>query len=112
MTDSSVDPAFNTVSRDDFAAMIDVERYARRSSDFDEIISRTNEHFWDPVDPDYIDFSRSRGTRREPIFPLDFVVELQSAVADRLDDGQKIALRQRVRALDALQHPARRARRR
>ena len=91
MPDSSVDPAFNTVSRGDFGPMMDGERYARRSSDFDEIISRTNEHFWDPVDPDYIDFSEA-WDKREPIFPLDFVVELQSAVADRLDDGQKVVL--------------------
>lgn len=38
------DPAYNTVARDDFAAMIDVGRYATRSSHFEEIIARTNEH--------------------------------------------------------------------
>lgn len=37
-------PAYNTVARDDFAAMIDVGRYATRSSHFEEIIARTNEH--------------------------------------------------------------------
>ncbi|MGH7805160.1 MAG: ferritin-like domain-containing protein, partial [Candidatus Binatia bacterium] len=91
MPDSSVDPAFNTVSRNDFDSMMNGERYARRSSDFDEIISRTNEHFWDPVDPDYIDYSEA-WSFEEPIFPLDFIVELQSAVADRLDDRQKVIL--------------------
>ena len=91
MAESPVDPAFNVVARGDFPAMIDVGRYAQRSSDFDEIISRTNEHFWDPIDPDYIDFSE-RWDPKEPIFPLDFVVELQSEVADRLDDGQKVLL--------------------
>jgi hypothetical protein len=48
------DPAYNTVARNDFAAMIDVDRYATRSSHFEEIIARTNEHFWNPEDPDYI----------------------------------------------------------
>lgn len=33
------DPAYNTAARDDFAAMIDVDRYATRSSHFEEIIA-------------------------------------------------------------------------
>ena len=91
MAQDTVARAFNVVSRDDFPAMMDVGRYAQRTPHFDEIISRTNEHFWDPIDPDYIDFSEAWDDR-EPILPLDFIVELQSAVADRLDDGQKILL--------------------
>jgi hypothetical protein len=83
------DPAYNTVSRDDFPAMLDVTRYPRRSSHFDEIISRTNEHFWDPTDPDYIDFAAPRDTE-QPLLAFDVIPELQSAVADRLDDRQKI----------------------
>jgi hypothetical protein len=90
VSETRADPAFQTVPRGDFGSMIEIERYARRSSDFDEIISRTNEHFWDPVDPDYIRFDEP-WDGREPLLPLDFVLELQSAVADRLDEGQKIA---------------------
>ena len=44
---------YNTVARDDFAAMVDVDRYGRRSPSFDEIIARSEEHFWDPDDRDY-----------------------------------------------------------
>jgi len=85
-----VDPAYNTVRREDFPAMLEVKRYTQRSPHFDEIIARTNEHFWDPGDPDYIDFAEP-WNHEEPLLPLDFIPELQSAVADRLDENQKIA---------------------
>ncbi len=49
-------PVYNTVAGNDFAAMIDVDRYATRSSHFEEVIARTNEHFWNPEDPDYINY--------------------------------------------------------
>jgi 1,2-phenylacetyl-CoA epoxidase catalytic subunit len=82
--------AYNTIARDEFPLLMDVERYPKRSPDFEEIIARTEEHFWNPEDPDYIDF-RAPWRADEPILPLDFIAELQSAVADRLDDGQKVA---------------------
>jgi hypothetical protein len=71
--------------------MIDVERYEQRTPHFDEIIARTDEHFWNPDDPDYIRWDEPWASE-QPIVPLSMVVELHSAVADRLDDGQKIAL--------------------
>ena len=52
------DPIYDTVDRDDFDAMIEVERYAARSGAFDEIISSTEDHFWDPGDPAYVDFAK------------------------------------------------------
>ena len=91
MTVRSFDPAYNTVDRDDFEALIAAERYGRRSTHFDEMIARTEEHFWNPDDPDYIRFDQP-WPEDQPIVPLAMVVELHSAVADRLDDGQKVAL--------------------
>lgn len=85
------DPAYNTVSRDDFAAMIDVGRYTRRSPHFEEIIARTEEHFWNPHDPDYIRFDEA-WSEEEPILPFGMIPELHSAVADKLDDRQKVEL--------------------
>src|SRR5262249_25274026 len=70
---------------------IEVERYGRRSTDFDEIIARTEEHFWNPDDSDYIRWDDA-WPDDEPIVPLSFVPELHSAVADKLDDRQKVAL--------------------
>ncbi len=86
------DKIYETVDRDDFDAMIDVDRYAQRSDAFDEIISSTVDHFWDPTDPAYVDFDQTFELESDTIMPRDFIVELNSAVADRLDEGQKIRL--------------------
>ena len=86
------DKAYDTVAPEDFAAMLEVPRYGRRTDAFDGIISATHDHFWDPLDKHYIDFDPPFDLARNPLVPLDMIVELKSAVADRLDDGQKIRL--------------------
>jgi len=87
------DPAYNAVDRDDFMSMIEVERYADRADAFDEIISATRDHFWDPNDPRYIDFDAEPfDVETQLIMPRDFIVELNCAVAERLDEKQQIAL--------------------
>ena len=91
------DPIYHTVDRDDFPAMIAVDRYAERTDAFDEIISATEDHFWDPSDPVYVDFDAGVfDLANETIMPRDFVVELNCSVADRLDEGQRIALANEV----------------
>ena len=85
-------PAYDTVDRDDFAAMIEVDRYGDRSDAFDAIISATEDHFWDPLDPAYVDFSGSFDVRERLIMPRDFTVELNCAVADRLSPQQQLEL--------------------
>ena len=86
------DKAYDTVAPEDFPAMLEVPRYGRRTDAFDGIISATHDHFWDPFDRAYIDFDQPFDMGKTPIVPLDMIVELRSAVADRLDDGQKIQL--------------------
>jgi hypothetical protein len=87
------DPAYNTVDRDDFLSMIEVDRYADRCTAFDEIISLTRDHHWDPTDPEYIDFdARPFDVENDLIMPRDFVIELQCAVKDKLDERQQIQL--------------------
>jgi hypothetical protein len=86
------DKAYDAVSAEDFPAMLEVPRYGRRSDAFDGIISATHDHFWDPLDVSYIDYDLPFEMERQPIMPLDTILELRSAVGDRLDDGQKIAL--------------------
>jgi len=86
------DKAYDAVAPDDFAAMLEVPRYGRRTDAFDGIISATHDHFWDPLDKTYIDFDQPFDIATTPIMPLDTVVELRSAVADRLVDNQKIQL--------------------
>jgi len=90
------DPIYNTVEPDDFLSLIEVDRYATRTDAFDKIISQTHDHFWDPTDPRYIEFSAPFDTAKESLMPLDFAVELNTAVADRLDDGQKLSLANEV----------------
>ena len=90
------DEIYDTVDRDDFDAMIEVDRYARRTGAFDEIISATEDHFWDPLDPAYVDFSQPFDVENETIMPRDFTIELNCAVKDRLDEGQQIALANQV----------------
>lgn len=90
------DEIYDTVDRDDFDSMIEIDRYARRTGAFDEIISATEDHFWDPLDPAYVDFSQKFDTDQETIMPRDFTIELNCAVADRLDEGQQIRLANQV----------------
>ncbi|CAN5889843.1 ferritin-like domain-containing protein [soil metagenome] len=86
------DKAYDTVGPEDFGAMLEVPRYGRRTEAFDSIISATHDHFWDPLDKSYIDFDQPFDMAVTPVMPLDTVLELRSAVADRLDDRQKIQL--------------------
>jgi hypothetical protein len=86
------DPVYNTVDRDDFASMIEPHRYGERHGDFDSIIAATVDHFWDPADERYVRFDEPFDTREQLIMPRDFVVELNCAVADKLDPAQQIAL--------------------
>jgi hypothetical protein len=87
------DKLYDTVDRDDFDAMIQVDRYADRSDAFDAIISATEDHFWDPTDPAYIDFEASPfDLNEQTILPREMVVELRCAVADRLDERQQTQL--------------------
>jgi hypothetical protein len=72
--------------------MIEVARYQDRTDAFDQIIAATVDHFWDPNDPTYIDFSAGFDQDQQPLMPLEMCVELGSSIADELDDGQKIRL--------------------
>lgn len=86
------DPIYNTVASSNFPAMLEVERYGHRTDAFDGIIAATHDHFWDPTDPAYINFEQPLDLKEQMIMPRDMIIELNSAVADRLDEGQQIAL--------------------
>ncbi len=83
---------YDTIDRDEFLPFIEINRYADRSIDFDTIISATADHFWDPSDPRYLDFDEPFNLREDTLMPRDFCIELQCAVADRLDEDQKIRI--------------------
>lgn len=80
MVDGNItkDAMYDAVAPDDFEAMLDPVRYGTRSSAFDKIISATHDHFWDPLDPKYIDFSEPFDIEHEPLMPADFFVPMQT----------------------------------
>ena len=91
-TNITVDSAYEAVAPDDFPAMMEVERYNHRSTAFDKIISATHDHFWDPQDTKYIDFSAPFDMENEYLVDPDLFADLKTAVGDKLDEKQKIKL--------------------
>ena len=51
------DPAYNATNPNHFIPMIEQDRYIERVESFDQMISATHKHFWDPNDKKYIDLS-------------------------------------------------------
>ncbi len=86
------DPAYQAVAPDDFAAMVEVERYGRRSDAFDAIIGATHDHFWDPHNPAYLDYAQPFDLEAESLLPIERFPELNCAATEHLDERQKIRL--------------------
>src|SRR5882672_3040467 len=86
------DPAYNAVDPHDFPAMLDVNRYGDRSTAFDKIISATHDHFWDPLDKKYIDFSQPFDMTKEYLVNPSANTDLRTAIGDKLDEAGKIKL--------------------
>lgn len=84
------DHAYNAVAPDDFVSMMEVDRYNDRSAAFDKIIAATHDHFWDAQDERYIDFSQPFDMVTTPIIPPAMVMELQTELADGMDEATKI----------------------
>ena len=73
--------------------MPEVERYADRTDAFDEIIAATVDHFCNPKDTACIDCDAEPfDARSELIMPREFTVELNCAVADKLEERRQILL--------------------
>lgn len=87
-----IDPAYNAVDPSDFKTMLEVDRYNARTTAFDKIISGTHDHFWDPLDKRYIDFTKSFDIEKEYLIDPSQSFELKTAVADKLDEPAKIKL--------------------
>jgi hypothetical protein len=85
------DASFQTADRDSFEEMVKPDRYSSRSPAFDQWISATANHYWDPGDKAYIDFDTPFDQKNEMILPPELIPELNCAVKDRLDEGQQIA---------------------
>src|SRR6201996_280546 len=92
MVQITKDNAYDAAAPDDFPAMLDVERYGKRSTAFDKIISATHDHFWDPLDKRYIDFDAPFDMETQALLPDDQVISLGIPyVLDHLEKtGQKV----------------------
>ncbi|MES2033449.1 MAG: ferritin-like domain-containing protein [Pseudomonadota bacterium] len=89
MADNNItkDAMYDAVAPDDFESMLELDRYGNRSTAFDKIISATHDHFWDPLDKDYIDFDIPFDMENEAIVPEDMVVALSTDyVSNHLSD--------------------------
>jgi hypothetical protein len=86
------DPAYNAVDPSDFPAMLNPARYGERSTAFDKIISATHDHFWDPLDKKYIDFSQPFDMENEYLVNPQLNGDLKTAIGEKLDERQKIKL--------------------
>src|SRR6185312_1120698 len=85
------DLIYDAVAPDDFESMLELDRYNARSTAFDKIISATHDHFWDPLDARYIDFSEPFDMERQMILPEKFVGPLQlDYVKDHLKTDARI----------------------
>jgi P-aminobenzoate N-oxygenase AurF len=90
MVQITKDNAYDAVAPDDFPAMLDVERYGKRSTAFDKIISATHDHFWDPLDKKYIDFDAPFDLTAETILPEMFFPIFATRIGETMTREQKI----------------------
>ncbi len=93
MADGNItkDVMYDAVAPNDFESMLELDRYNARSTAFDKIISATHDHFWDPLDPKYIDFTAPWDMENEALLPDDQIMSLGVPyVLDHLEKtGQK-----------------------
>ncbi len=84
------DAVYDAVAPDDFPAMLEVERYGARSSAFDKIIAATHDHFWDPLDRRYIDFTAPYDLSKEMVLPEEFFPIFKTRLGETMTAEQKI----------------------
>jgi len=80
MVDGNItkDTLYEAVQPDDFNAMLDCERYGARSSALDRMIAASHDHFWNPLDARYIDFSTPFDMEQEAIIPESLIGALHT----------------------------------
>jgi hypothetical protein len=102
------DLIYDAVAPDDFESMLELDRYGARSTAFDKIISATHDHFWDPLDPKYIDFDEPFDMENTMILPetmigalhLDYVNDILTDPKDRV----RFANAQTLRTFSSILH--------
>jgi hypothetical protein len=102
------DIIYDAVAPDDFESMLELDRYGARSPAFDKIISATHDHFWDPLDPKYIDFSEPFDMENEMILPETMIGALQldyvKGILTEQKDRVRFANAQTLRTFSSILH--------
>ncbi|MBV9996835.1 MAG: ferritin-like domain-containing protein [Caulobacteraceae bacterium] len=92
MADGNItkDVIYEAVAPDNFEAMLNLDRYGARSPAFDKIIAATHDHFWNPLDPKYIDFSEPFDLENVALVPEDLIGALHTRyVSEALSDPKE-----------------------
>jgi len=92
MNDGNItkDLVYDAVAPDDFEAMLELDRYHQRSPAFDKIIAATHDHFWDPLDRKYIDFTEPFDMENVALVPDDQILSLRTEyVSDYFSDPKQ-----------------------
>jgi len=84
------DEAYQAVAPDDFPSMLEPERYGHRCNSFDRIISATHDHFWDPLNPKYIDFSEPFDIDGQQILPDEMFPIFLTKLGEQLKGRDRI----------------------
>ena len=90
MAQITKDSAYDAVDPKDFPAMLEPGRYGARSTAFDKIISATHDHFWDPLDKKYIDFTEAFDHTQDMMLPEEFFPIFKTRIGDTMTREQKI----------------------
>jgi hypothetical protein len=102
------DVIYDAVAPDDFESMLELDRYNARSTAFDKIISATHDHFWDPLDPKYIDFSEPFDMENTMILPETMIGALKLDYVNGILKTQKERVRfanaQTLRTFSSILH--------
>lgn len=84
------DNAYDALDATDFQSMMEVDRYNARSTAFDKIISATHDHFWDPLDKKYIDFSEPFDLENVAILPDEFFPIFHTKLGEKLSPRDRV----------------------
>ena len=102
------DLIYDAVAPDDFESMLELDRYGARSTAFDKIISATHDHFWDPLDPKYIDFDEPFDMENTMILPETMIGALQLDYVNNIltdpKDRVRFANAQTLRTFSSILH--------
>jgi hypothetical protein len=102
------DEVYRAVAPTDFESMLELDRYANRSSAFDKIISATHDHFWDPLSKDYIDFDQPFDMENEALLPDEMIGVLQTNYGKEMLADPKTRIRfinaQTLRSFSSILH--------